>query len=211
MIRYIRTDTVDPSDEDLAAQINIVKDPTVRVSTLMKLAESDVQMVRYYVAMNPNTPESLLRKLAKDPIWIVRYGVTKNPNTSRELRKQIERSYNDDSGSVEFVLDIVDYETEEVPSSPEAIRHVENLIRDGLDYYDFPWSNLRYDAGNNNYRVVVTDPCGEFKAGVRTTEDRDTISDYYASFCHEISRDISDYLLDNGWELLSYSFERILE
>ena len=72
MKRYVKSVTLDVSDDDILTRLAVARDPNTRSEILGQLSWDYNPSVREAVAENPNTPEQVLKRLAcdSDP-WVV--------------------------------------------------------------------------------------------------------------------------------------------
>ena len=66
MKRYIKSVTLNVSDDDILTRIAVAKDFSTRPEILGQLSWDYNPTVREAVAGNPNTPEEILRRLSSD-------------------------------------------------------------------------------------------------------------------------------------------------
>ena len=73
MKRYIKSVTLDVSDDDILTRLAVARDPNTRSEILGQLSWDYNPSVREAVAENLNTPEEVLRRLTSDSDpWVVK-------------------------------------------------------------------------------------------------------------------------------------------
>ena len=94
MKRYIRADDEFFNYGDADTRLHLAGDPNTDSNILIDLAKdytSDI--IREYVARNPNTPVSALKRLAMDGDEGVRSAVAYNKNTTTDILKKLATDY----------------------------------------------------------------------------------------------------------------------